>query len=130
MLKNFYKNAIHICSIYFFNVILSQSDPVSFSSNIGSVARAGEVVNIEILASMEDQWHIYSVHKITEGPFPTEISISGDVIGSFGPIIEPEPKYVFDPGFDSETYYHEGDTKFSSFSSKRDLAARKVSDQY
>ena len=39
----------------FFNVILSQSDPVSFSSNIGSVARAGEVVNIEILASMEDQ---------------------------------------------------------------------------
>ena len=99
----------------FFNVILSQSDPVSLSSNIGSVARAGEVVNIEILASMEDQWHIYSVHKITEGPFPTEISISGDVIGSFGPIIEPEPKYVFDPGFDSETYYHEGDTEFSSF---------------
>ena len=42
---------------------------MSFSSNIGSVARAGEVVNIEILASMEDQWHIYSVHKITEGPF-------------------------------------------------------------
>ena len=39
----------------FFNVILSQSDPVSFSSNIGSAARAGEVVNIEILASMEDQ---------------------------------------------------------------------------
>ena len=106
----------------FFNVILSQSDPVSFSSNIGSVARAGEVVNIEILASMEDQWHIYSIHKITEGPFPTEISISGDVIGSFGPIIEPEPKYVFDPGFDSETYYHEGDTKFSSFFRlKRDL---------
>ena len=105
-----------------FNVILSQSNPVSFSSNIGSIARAGEVVNIEILASMEDQWHIYSVHKITEGPLPTEISISGDVIGSIGPIIEPEPKYVFDPGFDSETYYHEGDTKFSLFSRlKRDL---------
>ena len=105
-----------------FNVILSQSNPVSFSSNIGSIARAGEVINIEILASMEDQWHIYSVHKITEGPLPTEISISGDVIGSIGPIIEPEPKYVFDPGFDSETYYHEGDTKFSLFSRlKRDL---------
>ncbi|MDC3166319.1 protein-disulfide reductase DsbD N-terminal domain-containing protein, partial [Candidatus Marinimicrobia bacterium] len=95
----------------FFNVILAQSDPVSFSSNIGSVARAGEVVNIEILASMEDQWHIYSVHKITEGPLPTEISISGDIIGSIGLIAEPEPKYVFDPGFDSETYYHEGNTK-------------------
>ena len=105
-----------------FNVILSQSNPVSFSSNIGSIARPGEVINIEILASMEDQWHIYSVHKITEGPLPTEISISGDVIGSIGPIIEPEPKYVFDPGFDSETYYHEGDTKFSLFSRlKRNL---------
>ena len=113
----------------FFNVILSQSDPVIFSSNIGSVARAGEVVNIEILASMEDQWHIYSVHKITEGPFPTEISISGDVVGSFGPIIEPEPKYVFDPGFDSETYYHEGDTE-CTFSSEKRFRAWKVSDQY
>ena len=106
----------------FFNVLFSQSNPVNFSSNIGSVARAGEVVNIEILASMEDQWHIYSVHKITEGPLPTEISISGEAIGSIGPIIEPEPKYVFDPGFDSETYYHAGDTKFSSFFRlKRDL---------
>ena len=95
-----------------FNVILSQSNPVSFSSNIGSIARAGEVINIEILASMEDKWHIYSVHKITEGPLPTEISISGDVIGSIGPIIEPEPKYVFDPGFETDTYYHEGDTEF------------------
>ena len=99
----------------FFNVLFSQNNPVSFSSNIGLVARAGEVVNIQILASMENQWHIYSVHKITEGPLPTEISLSGDVLGSIGPIIEPEPEYVFDPGFDSETYYHAGDTKFSSF---------------
>ena len=106
----------------FSGVLFSQSNPVNFSSNIGSVARAGEVVNIEILASMEDQWHIYSVHKITEGPLPTEISLSGDALGSIGPIIEPEPKYVFDPGFDSETYYHGGDTKFSSsFRLKRDM---------
>ena len=64
---------------------------------------------------MEDQWHIYSIHKITEGPLPTEITISGDAVGSIGPVFEPEPKYAYDPGFDSETYYHAGDTKFNSF---------------
>ena len=49
---------------------------------------------------MEDQWKIYSVHKIAEGPLPTEINITGDIIGLIGPIIEPDPDYAFDPGFD------------------------------
>ena len=71
---------------------------------------------------MEDQWKIYSVHKIAEGPLPTEINITGDIIGLIGPIIEPDPDYAFDPGFESETYYHKGETEFSLFFSlKRDL---------
>ena len=104
------------------NLLFSQANPVNFSSKINYPVRAGEVVEIEILASMEDEWKIYSVHKITEGPLPTEISISGDIVGSIGPTFEPEPKYAFDPGFESETYYHSGKTKFSLFFRlKRDL---------
>ena len=108
--------------IVYISIAFSQNNPVSISSSISSIARAGEVVTIDILASMEEQWHIYSIHKITEGPLPTEITVLGDVVGSIGPVIEPDPEYAFDPGFDSETFYHAGDTKFSSFFRlKRDL---------
>ncbi len=104
------------------NLLFSQANPVNFASKINYPVRAGEVVEIELLASMEDEWKIYSVHKITEGPLPTEISVSGDIVGSIGPTFEPEPNYAFDPGFESETYYHSGETKFSLFfRSKRDL---------
>ncbi len=114
------KFVIVICLIG--NFIFSQNNPVTFFSEVVSSSRAGEVVEIKILASMEDQWKIYSVHKIAEGPLPTEINITGDIIGLIGPIIEPDPDYAFDPGFESETYYHKGETEFSLFFSlKRDL---------
>ena len=58
-------------------VLIAQQNPVNISSSIKSPARAGEVVSVEVSVSMEDQWHIYSIHKITEGPLPTEITISG-----------------------------------------------------
>ena len=105
-----------IFSIFLFsNLTFSQNNPVKVSSKINSVARAGEVVEIEILATMEDQWKIYSVHNVTEGPLPTEISLKGDIVGAIGPIMEPEPNFAFDPGFESETYYHSGDTRFRLF---------------
>ena len=113
------------------NLLFSQANPVNFSSKINYPVRAGEVVEIEILASMEDEWKIYSVHKITEGPLPTEISISGDIVGSIGPTFEPEPNYAFDPGFESETYYHSGETKFSLFFRlKRDLKPGNIPNRY
>jgi len=88
-------------------------NPVTISADINQPARAGEVVNIEILAEMEDQWKIYSIYEISDGPLPTEITISGDAIGTLDRVREPTPKHSFDPGFDTETYYHQGDTKFT-----------------
>lgn len=112
-----------IFSIFLFNnLTFSQNNPVKVFSKINSVARAGEVVEIEILATMEDQWKIYSVHNVTEGPLPTEISLKGDIVEAIGPIIEPKPNFAFDPGFESETYYHSGDSRFRLFFRlKRDL---------
>ena len=51
-------------------------NPVSISVGPGSPARAGEVVSIHVDAAMDDQWKIYSIHKIVEGPYPTEVSLS------------------------------------------------------
>ena len=97
-----------------FGLLYSQStqNPVTITASVESPARAGEVVNIKINADMEDQWHIYSIYKLTEGPLPTEITVNSSVVGAMAPVQEPKPKYVFDPGFETDTYYHEGNTEF------------------
>ncbi len=91
----------------------SAKNPVEISASISTTPfRAGEVVNVNIYAEMDNQWHIYSIYELTEGPLPTEISVSGTVVGVVSPVQEPTPKYVYDPGFQTDTYYHEGDTEF------------------
>ena len=91
----------------------ASDNPVSIKASIGNLtARAGEVVEVELDVMMTDEWHIYSVYKVSEGPLPTEISIGGEIVGSVAPLIEPKPINKFDPGFETVTYYHQGDTKF------------------
>ena len=63
---------------------------------------------------MEKQWKIYSIYKIVDGPLPTEINIKGDIISEIGKVIEPEPIEEYDPGFDVTSFYHKGNTLFSS----------------
>ena len=90
-------------------------NPVEISASVNKSARAGEVINIEISANMDEEWHIYSIYKVVQGagPLPTEITISGDIVGALAPVIEPEPNYVYDPGFEMDTYYHKGNTTFN-----------------
>ena len=89
-------------------------NPVTIDVTVDSLVRAGEVVNIEISAKMEKQWKIYSIYKIVDGPLPTEINIKGDVISEIGKVIEPEPIKEYDPGFDVTSFYHKGNTLFTS----------------
>ena len=59
----------------------SAKNPVEISASISSATfRAGEVVNVNIYAEMDNEWHIYSIYELTEGPLPTEISVSGTVV--------------------------------------------------
>ena len=75
----------------------STDNPVKLSAFFDNVARPGEVINIKILAEMDKEWHIYSIYKASEGPLPTEISVSGSAVGSVAPVREPKPLYLFDP---------------------------------
>ncbi len=61
---------------------------------------------------MDQEWHIYSIYEVSDGPLPTEISVSGPIVGAVAPVIEPRPLNVYDPGFETDAYYHEGDTEF------------------
>ena len=106
-----------IIFLFICSALLSQDNqnPVTISASVDGTARAGEVINVEILAAMEDQWHIYSIYDLIEGPgpLPTEITISGNVVGAVAPVQEPKPNYVYDPGFEMDTYYHKGNTTFN-----------------
>ncbi|SVC87796.1 uncharacterized protein METZ01_LOCUS340650, partial [marine metagenome] len=100
-----------------FSWLLGQSiqNPVSISAAVDGQPRAGEVVQVRVNATMDEEWHIYSIYKTIEGtgPLQTEISIGGTAVGAVAPVQEPEPIHTFDPGFEMDTYYHRGNTQFT-----------------
>ena len=103
-----------ILYILFYCFLSGQSfeNPVTITAHIDRPSRSGEIAEIKILAEMDEKWHIYSIYELSEGPLPTKITVSGSCIDSLGSIIEPKPKYMYDPGFETDTYYHEGNTEF------------------
>ena len=97
----------------YFSILLGQqfSDPVEFKFSIDNTNQ-GEVVVLEVEASIEDEWHIYAIYDVPEGPKPTVIRIESDQIVKIGRIIEPNPIVTYDEGFDNITKYHEGNPIF------------------
>ena len=95
--------------------LFAQTNPVTMSVESTPKVRAGEVAEIVISMNMDDEWHIYSIFKtsVGAGPLSTEVSVGGNAVGMVAPVIEPEPIYAFDPGFETDTYYHEGNTQFT-----------------
>ena len=87
--------------------------PVTISVEEKISARAGEVIDVHIDANMDDEWKIYSIYKIVDGPLPTEVSLSGEAVGMTGLVIEPKPTEEFDTGFDLTSFYHRGNTRFT-----------------
>ena len=95
--------------------LFAQTNPVTMSVESIPKIRAGEVAEIVISMNMDDEWHIYSIFKTSAdaGPLPTELSVGGNAVGMVAPVIEPEPIHAFDPGFETDTYYHKGNTQFT-----------------
>ena len=95
--------------------LFAQINPVTMSVESTPKVRAGEVAEIVINMTMDDEWHIYSIYKssVESGPLPTEISVGGRAVGMVAPVIEPEPIHAFDPGFETDTYFHRGNTQFT-----------------
>ena len=97
----------------YFSILLGQqfSDPVEFKFSIDNTNQ-GEVVVLEVEASIEDEWHIYAIYDVPEGPKSTVIRIESDQIVKIGRVIEPDPIVTYDEGFDNITKYHEGNPIF------------------
>ena len=101
-----------MCFIFFSIIYPQIENPVSLSYLKSEPVRAGEVFDIKLKAEMESNWRIYSVHKTSEGPIPTEITINGDFLDAVGDIIEPEPEHKWDEGFGVKSYFHKDGSIF------------------
>ncbi len=112
-IKNIEKIIRTLVCFIFFSIIYPQiENPVSLSYLKSEPVRAGEVFDIKLKAEMESNWRIYSVHKTSEGPIPTEITINGDFLDAVGDIIEPEPEHKWDEGFGVKSYFHKDGSIF------------------
>ena len=88
-------------------------DPVSVSASVRENARAGEVIEVQVIFSIEKGWHIYGMERIENGPIPTSIEIVSEAIEGQGVIVEPEPIVSYDEGFEMAIPHHEGRTIFN-----------------
>ena len=89
-------------------------NPVSVRTGTVPGTRAGEVIHIPVIASMDPEWFIYSIYKTSDGPIPTAINVSGKAVAMAGMVREPEPKYKWDEGFETNSYYHTSGAIFTA----------------
>ncbi len=89
-------------------------DPVSFEvTSSAETARAGEVVNVTVEATIEGEWHLYSIANDPDaGPYPTQFSSANPQMAVAGDVKESEPSIEFDPNFETELGWHTGEATF------------------
>lgn len=90
-------------------------DPVKFNvSDSPDTVQAGEAFDITISASIEPNWHLYSVLNDKDaGPFPTEFSANSDNFVLAGEVSESEAKIEYDPNFETDLGWHSNAATFT-----------------
>ncbi|MFU8811774.1 MAG: cytochrome c biogenesis protein CcdA [Balneolaceae bacterium] len=90
-------------------------DPVSYEiTEQPDRVQAGEVFNILVKATIEGEWHLYSIHNDPDaGPFPTQFSTASSDMAIAGPITETEAPIVLDPNFNAELGWHSKEAEFT-----------------
>lgn len=90
-------------------------DPVQYQLvSLPDTVKAGEVFDVKIEATIEPDWHLYSVDNEPEaGPYPTSFSSSSNDLAIAGQVIETIPDIEFDPNFNTELGWHSDSVLFT-----------------
>ncbi|WP_246068275.1 protein-disulfide reductase DsbD family protein [Fodinibius sediminis] len=90
-------------------------DPVSYSiTEAPEEVQGGEVFEVKVQASIEGQWHLYSVANDPDaGPYPTQFSSANPQMEIAGTVGESEPSIEMDPNFNAELGWHTGEATFT-----------------
>ena len=89
-------------------------DPVSFQvMDVPESVQAGDVFTLTIEASIESNWHLYSVLNAPDaGPFPTSFTAKSPNFVVAGDIEESEAIVEYDPNFETDLGYHANSAVF------------------
>ncbi|MDZ7714613.1 MAG: cytochrome c biogenesis protein CcdA [Balneolaceae bacterium] len=89
-------------------------DPVSFEViEAPEQVKAGEAFDIVIEATIEGNWHLYSIHNDPDaGPYPTQFSSISDSLVVIGEVEESEAVIEYDPNFETDLGWHTSKATF------------------
>ena len=81
---------------------------------VSSTVSVGATVEVKVTAKLNDDWHIYSVTPMEEGPVPTEIVFAADApLARTGKVRQPKPVVKYDEAFGVDTEYFDEDVTFT-----------------
>jgi thiol:disulfide interchange protein DsbD len=81
---------------------------------VSSTVSAGGTVDVKVTAKLIDDWHIYSVTPMEEGPVPTDIVFAADApLKRTGKLRQPKPVVKYDEAFGVNTEYFDKDVTFT-----------------
>ncbi|MDR3710101.1 MAG: thioredoxin family protein [Capsulimonadaceae bacterium] len=92
--------------------------PVAFhvAGATPSPVHAGEAAKISIAAKIDGGWHLYSVVPSAQpGPVATTIALDQPGVAAIGELLESVPVTKYDPNFQTNVAYHEGNATFTVY---------------
>lgn len=76
--------------------------------------KINEVFNVQVIATIDEGWHLYSIEQPPGGPIPTRIFVPENQLFTLnGEIESPISQVVFDPNFNMDTQFFEKEAIFS-----------------
>jgi thiol:disulfide interchange protein DsbD len=100
------------CALAIIATVASAQEKAHWTISAPGNAKPGDVVNVDLKASIDSGWHLYGLVKtIGDGPTPTTITATGGATIA-GKITEDKPIKKLDPNFDLVVEYFEGSTVF------------------
>jgi thiol:disulfide interchange protein len=90
-------------------------DPVNYMiTQSPESVQAGEVFNVQVEATIDGEWHLYSVLNDPDaGPYPTTFSSGSSNMTVAGEVMETEAVIAFDPNFNTELGWHSNRAEFT-----------------
>src|SRR6056297_253194 len=90
-------------------------DPVDYQiTDHPETVAAGEVFNVTVKATIDGDWHLYSVLNDPDaGPYPTTFSSASNQMALAGDVEESEAVIAFDPNFETELGWHSKEAEFT-----------------
>jgi thiol:disulfide interchange protein DsbD len=114
-LRSIYLLVLMIIGLFFSNEGRAQFlDPVSFSiENAPQRVQAGEPFTVDISATIEGKWHLYSILNAPDaGPFPTQFFLESDFFFPADYARESKAVIEYDPNFETDLGWHSKEAQF------------------